>query len=46
MKKVTLKMVEKSMADKKAHKAGKHGKEGSRKDKAMDLKIMSRMKKK
>ena len=36
MKKVTMKQYERSAADKKADAAGKHGKEGSDKDKAMD----------
>ena len=36
MKKVTMKQYERSAADKKADAAGKHGKEGSAKDKAMD----------
>jgi len=46
MKKMTLKKWEKSAADKRADKAGKHGKEGSKKDKMMDKKAVARMNKK
>lgn len=37
---------EKSKKDKKADASGKHGKEGSAKDKAMDKKVMAKKKKK
>lgn len=46
MKKMTLKAYEKSAADKRADKLGKHGKEGSAKDKAADKKAVSKINKK
>lgn len=45
-KKMTLKMFEKSPQDKKADKAGRHGPEGSKKDKAMDKKAVAKINKK
>ncbi len=45
MKKITMKKVESSKADKKADKASGY-KEGSAKDKAQDKKLMAKMKKK
>lgn len=46
MAKMTMKQFEKSAADKKADASGKHGKEGSAKDKAADKKMLSKMNKK
>lgn len=43
MKKMTLKKYEKSAADKRADKAGAHGKEGSKKDKMMDKKAVAKI---
>lgn len=40
-KKMTLKAWERSPADKRADKSGKHGKEGSAKDKAADRKAVN-----
>lgn len=40
-KKMTMKQFEKSAMDKKADKAGKHGKEGSKKDMRMDKKMLA-----
>jgi len=39
-KKMTMKQYEKSAMDKKADASGKHGKEGSAKDKAADRKAL------
>ncbi len=43
MKKMTMKQYERSAADKKADKSGKHGKEGSAKDKAADRKALRKI---
>jgi hypothetical protein len=40
MAKMTMKQFEKSAMDRKADKTGKHGKEGSAKDKAADAKTL------
>lgn len=45
-KKMTMEKWEKSAADKKADKAGKHGKEGSAKDRAADKKAVKAYNKK
>lgn len=45
-KKMTMKQYEKSAMDKKMDKLGKHGKEGSKKDKAMDKKAVKKINKK
>lgn len=45
MKKMTIKQYEKSSMDKKADKSGKHGKEGSAKDKRMDKKALNKINK-
>jgi len=45
-KKMTMKQYEKSSMDKKADKAGKHGKEGSAKDNAADRKALKAINKK
>jgi len=39
-KKITLKQFEKSAADKRADKSGRHGPEGSAKDRAADSKAL------
>lgn len=44
-KKMTMAKFEKSSADKKADKAGKHGKEGSAKDRAADKKMLGKINK-
>lgn len=44
-KKMTMKQFEKSAADKKADKSGKHGKEGSKKDIAADRKMLAKINK-
>lgn len=46
MKKQSKKSYEKSSADRKADKAGKHGKEGSKKDKVMDARLFEKRAKK
>jgi len=46
MAKMSMKQFEKSAADKKADKSGKHGKEGSAKDKAADKAMLSKINKK
>ena len=45
-KKMTMRELEKSAADRKADKAGKHGKEGSAKDIREDTKLLARINKK
>lgn len=45
-RKMTMAQFEKSAADRKADKSGKHGKEGSAKDRAADKKMLSRINKK
>lgn len=44
-KKMTMKQFEKSAVDKKADKAGKHGKEGSKKDVRMDKAALAKINK-
>ncbi len=44
-KKMTMKQYEKSAADRKADKVGKHGKEGSSKDMAADRKALAKINK-
>ena len=43
MAKMTMKQYEKSAADRKADKAGKHGMEGSAKDKRMDKAALAKI---
>lgn len=42
---MTMKQFEKSPQDRKADKAGKHGPEGSKKDKAMDRMALAKINK-
>lgn len=43
--KMSMRTFEKSSADKKADKSGKHGKEGSAKDRAADKKMLGKINK-
>ncbi len=45
-KKMTMKGYENSLMDAAAHKAGKHGKEGSKRDKAADKADLKKINKK
>lgn len=42
-KKMTMKELEKSPQDKRADRMGLHGKEGSKKDMAMDRKLLAKI---
>ena len=42
-KKMTMKQYEKSAADERADRNGRHGKEGSKKDMAMDRKALAKI---
>ena len=42
-KKMTMKQLERSAADRRADAAGKHGKEGSAKDVRMDKALLAKM---
>ena len=44
-KKITLKEYERSAADERADRSGRHGPEGSKKDKAMDRKAVAKINK-